>query len=144
MNTQKGALIKLMRCDNIMVCVTQQKTCERLIKKGAAMQLGVKGNLYVIHVAKEGTTLNLGNSKNGNGSALEYLFNISKGVGADLTVLWANDITDAIEKFVKDKSIGYIILGEPPDNESDKGVIADLRRDLSNCEIYIMPSEENL
>ena len=134
--------MKLMRHDNIMVCVTQQKTCERLIKKGAALQHSIKGNLYIIHVAKEGTTLNLGNTKNGNGGALEYLFNISKGVGADLTVLWANDITDAIEKFVKDKSIGCIILGESPDNDSDKGVIADLRRDLTDCEIYIIPSEE--
>lgn len=142
MNTQKGALIKLMRRDNIMVCVTQQKTCERLIKKGAALKLNIKGNLYVIHVAKEGTTVNLGNSKNGNGSALEYLFNISKGVGADLTVLWADDITKAIENFVKDKSIGFIILGESP-NDGDKGVIADLKKDLPECELYIMPSEEN-
>lgn len=142
MNTQKGALIKLKRRDNIMVCVTQQKTCERLIKKGAALKLNIKGNLYVIHVAKEGTTVNLGNSKNGNGSALEYLFNISKGVGADLTVLWADDITKAIENFVKDKSIGFIILGESP-NDGDNGVIADLKRDLPECELYIMPSEEN-
>lgn len=40
--------------DNVLVCVTQQKTCERLIKRGALLKNKYKSELYVIHVAKEG------------------------------------------------------------------------------------------
>lgn len=62
--------------DDIMVCVTQQKTCERLIKKGVQLKEKYSSNIYVIHVAKEGTDI-LGDKNEGN--ALEYLFDISKG-----------------------------------------------------------------
>ncbi|HHV59861.1 MAG TPA: universal stress protein UspA, partial [Clostridiaceae bacterium] len=34
---------------NVMACVTQQKTCERLIRKAAEINKKEKGSLYVIH-----------------------------------------------------------------------------------------------
>ena len=37
---------------NIMVCVTQQKTCERLIHTGYNMT-NENDNLYIIHVVNE-------------------------------------------------------------------------------------------
>jgi len=37
----------------IMVCVTQQKSCERLIKRGAELSDAKHGDLYVVHVVKE-------------------------------------------------------------------------------------------
>ena len=36
---------------NIMVAVTQQKTCDRLIRYGHELKEDIKGELYIIHVA---------------------------------------------------------------------------------------------
>ena len=67
-----------------MVCVTQQKTCERLILSGYRLLEAKDGKLYVIHVVNEKEKFL--ESVN-DGEALEYLFGVSKKVGADLTVL---------------------------------------------------------
>jgi K+-sensing histidine kinase KdpD len=125
--------------NNIMVCVTQQKTCERLINKGSDLQKKLNGNLYIIHVVKDGVNF-LGNVKEGD--ALEYLFNISKGVGADLTVLRSQNIVNALSEFAKDKTIGHIVLGEPPVEEKDEGIVAELKEIICNCEFHVIPSKD--
>lgn len=38
---------------NVMVCVTQQKTCDRLIRYGSNLVKGAKGELFIIHVAPD-------------------------------------------------------------------------------------------
>ncbi len=60
-----------MNKTNIMVCVTQQKTCERLILSGYKLAEATKGKLYVIHVVNEKDKF-LNNVN--DGEALEYLF----------------------------------------------------------------------
>lgn len=121
----------------ILVCVTQQKTCERLIKRGSKVRDELDGELFIIHVAANGVNF-LGNSK--EGEALEYLFGISKSVGADLTVLRSDNISKAIIGFAKDNKITDIILGEPPDSRSDSNIINELRKKLPSTDIYVMPS----
>ncbi|MDI6618706.1 MAG: universal stress protein UspA [Clostridiales bacterium] len=119
----------------ILVCVTQQKTCERLIKKGAFIRDELGGELYIIHVALNGLKF-LGNSK--EGEALEYLFGISKSVGAELNVLRSDNIQKTIVEFAKEHKITDVIVGEPPqDNSSD--IISELKHKLNNAEIHIMP-----
>jgi|SRR5690625_685036 len=95
---------------NIMVCVTQQKTCERLILSGQELLEGKADNLYVIHVVNEDEKFLKHAS---DGEALEYLFDVSKKVGADLTVLKSNDVTGAIINFARQNSITHIVLGYP-------------------------------
>ncbi|MTI48464.1 universal stress protein UspA [Sporosalibacterium faouarense] len=99
---------------NVMVCVTQQKTCERLIMNGHHTLKGDNDNLFVIHVVNENDSfLNNGN----DGEALEYLFGVSKKVGADLTVLRSKDITKAIEDFSKKHNITHMIMGSSPNGK---------------------------
>lgn len=124
----------------ILVCVTQQKTCERLIKRGSKVKDELGGELFIIHVAANGVNF-LGNSKEGD--ALEYLFGISKSVGADLTVLRSDNISKTIIGFARDNKITDIILGEPPDSGSDSNIINELRRKLPSVDIYVMPSAKD-
>jgi K+-sensing histidine kinase KdpD len=121
----------------VLVCVTQQKTCERLIKKGADFCSDLKGELYIIHAALNGLNF-LGNSR--EGEALEYLFGISKSVGAELTVLRSGNIIKTIVDFTKENKITNLILGEAPD---DSGIINELKHKLSSVDIYVMPPDEN-
>lgn len=120
----------------ILVCVTQQKTCERLIKKGALVKDELDGDLYIIHVALNGLNF-LGNSK--EGEALEYLFGISKSFGAELTVLRADNIVKTIVGFSRDNKITNIILGESPGDCSGT-IIEELKHKLPDVDIYVMPT----
>lgn len=125
--------------ENIMVCVTQQKNCERLIQKGAAIKDKLNGDLFVIHVAREGVNF-LGNNK--EAEALEYLFDISKSVGADLTVLRSNSIVNTLVDFIEDKKIEHVVLGEPPQDCRDESIVMELQTKLPKCNFYVIPSNE--
>ena len=96
--------------DSILVCVTRQKACERLIK--AAAKLKKKdGELYVIHVTKENWNF-VDNSR--DGEAMEYLFSLTKSYGADLTILNSDKIRN-YSQFAEHYGIDLIVLGQSPD-----------------------------
>lgn len=100
---------------NVMVCVTQQKTCKRLIM-GGYNEINEGDNLYIIHVVSENDNFlyNLN-----DGEALEYLFDASKKVGADLTVIRSKDVIKAISDFAIKNNITHIIMGS---SSSDKDI----------------------
>ncbi|MGV8146640.1 MAG: universal stress protein UspA [Alkaliphilus sp.] len=123
---------------SVAVCVTQQKTCERLIKVGVKIREKTKGELYVLHVAPEGFNF-LGNSK--EGEALEYLFDISKAADAQMIVLRSSKIIETIDKFCKDNEISKIILGESQERKPEKCMIPKLRKKLKkSVEIEVIPT----
>lgn len=122
---------------NILVCVTQQKTCERLIRKAADIGSETHANLFVIHVAKNEWNF-LDNKK--EGEALEYLFNMSKSVGANLSVLKSDEIVSTISDFAKQNNIDCIIMGESPDDHKENNFYNELKALLSNVEIQVIPS----
>jgi K+-sensing histidine kinase KdpD len=122
---------------NILVCVTQQKTCERLIRKASELVKDPLDNLFVLHVAKNEWNF-LDNIK--ESEALEYLFGISKSVGANLTVLRSDKIVDAIAKFVEENKINFLIMGESPNDHKENNFYSALKGILKNVEIEIVPS----
>lgn len=121
---------------NILVCVTQQKTCERLIKKAASLRQNDSIGLFVIHVAKNDWNF-LNNAQ--EGEALEYLFSISKSVGANLTVLKSDDITGTIADFAKKNEIDLIIMGQSPNDSMENKFVSKLENMIRNVEFYIIP-----
>ena len=56
--------------DSILVCITRQKACERLVKAAARLKKE-DGELYVIHVTKENWNF-IDNPS--DGETMEYLF----------------------------------------------------------------------
>lgn len=121
----------------ILVCVTQQKTCERLILKAVALKKEFNGDIFVIHVVKDGFKF-LDNPR--EGEAIQYLFETSKSIGADLSVLKSNDIIKCIVDFAKDKEINCIILGESHQNRRDNFFYEKLKKMLgSDVEIIVVP-----
>lgn len=126
-----------MQNENVMVCVTQQITCERLIHYGRLFRDKINGQLHVIHVTGEDQNF-LGNVK--ENEALEYLFNISNKSGADLTVLRSKNIENTIIKFVIENNITHIVLGE---NKEAGGVLTSLQEKLTNCNFHVISQDEN-
>lgn len=122
---------------NIMVCVTQQKTCERLIKRGAELRNEHEGELFVIHVAKEGWNF-LGKSKEGD--ALEYLFQKSKSYGANLTVVRSHDVLETLKELVEKHEIDLIVLGESQEDSEENNIVSKLgKRFQNNIDFEIVP-----
>jgi len=124
--------------NKILVCVTQQKTCERLINKGAEVRDELDGELFVIHVAGNDEHI-LGNSSAGD--ALEYLFGKSKLAGAELTVLRSDDVVKSIVNFSKDNKINKIIMGGSRD-DCERNIFEDIKRKLPSVEIIVMPPKD--
>ncbi|MGO1367987.1 MAG: universal stress protein [Senegalia sp. (in: firmicutes)] len=125
-----------MKEKKIMVCVTQQKNCERLIKFGNDSIKENKDGLYVIHVVNENDTFL---NKNNDGEALEYLFGVSKAVGANLTVIRSKNLSEAIIKFIKEQDITHIVMGESPDEGNKNDNITNiLKKELPSCNFSII------
>jgi len=132
----KGGVNQLRSLQNILVCITQQKTCERLIRKAVELKGKTNCGLYVIHVAKNEWNF-LDNAS--EGEALEYLFDISKSVGADLYVLKSDDIVNTIADFAKENEISHIIMGESPGDHLENKFHLQLKKLVNDAEIIVLP-----
>lgn len=109
-------LIRLNRYNNVLACVTQQKSCERLIHKAATLK-AENGTLYVIHVSKQKWNF-LDNTR--DGEAMEYLFSVCKPYGADLTVLNSDRVAETIAQFAQHYQVELIVIGETPEGQSNE------------------------
>ncbi len=125
-----------MEKTNVMVCVTKQKTCERLIHNGSDYIEKEGDTLYVVHVVNtDESFLN----KQNDGEALEYLFEVSKKAGADLTVLRSNDIPRAMIDFALDNNITHVIMGKSPDeNEDNYNLPRRLQKELGDIDFKLL------
>lgn len=121
----------------IMVCVTRQKTCERLIKVGQNLSTKLEGDLKVVHVAKVGDNF-LGNPD--EGEAVEFLFQRSKTAGAEMTVLRADDIIDTLVEYANKNNIDVIVVGEGPNSKGDENIIKQLEKRLPEIELRVIPA----
>ena len=124
---------------NVMVCVTQQKTCARLIKYGHDLLGNNKGELFIIHVAHYEFKF-LGNSE--EGEALDYLYEKALEYGANLTVVRSNHVLDTLVELVEKNKITHVVLGESGGNNSEENII-DLfyERIKAKTELIVIPAE---
>lgn len=120
---------------NVLVCVTQQKTCENLIRVGANLSSeDTDNNLYVINVVNENDKLLYNLS---DGDALEYLFEITKEVGADLIVRRSKDVIKTLVEFANEKEITHVVLGSSQDKDPSKNFAVKLKRKLPGREFVV-------
>lgn len=125
--------------ENIMVCVTKQRTCQRLIDYGKTL-MGSDDTIHIIHVA--GSDYNfLGDSE--ENKALEFLYEKSREVGADLTVLKSDDTILTLCSLAKENEITKMVVGASGEvAESASSFLGELRTRLDKAvELIILPSE---
>lgn len=128
---------------NIMVCVTTQKTCERLIKFGYEQVEKVGGELFIIHVAPYEFKFLNGDK---DGEALEYLYERALAYGANLTVVRSNNVVETLADLVEKNKIQKLILGEAKevkeDGDSEKeDFLAKLEKSVSGkAELVVVPA----
>ncbi len=123
---------------NIMVCVTQQKTCDRLINYGFQLLEETKGELYIIHVAHYEFKF-LGNTE--EGEALDYLYEKALEYGANLTVVRSNHVLDTLIDLVEKNKIGHLVLGQSGESNDGNNMVSMLEERLSKkTEILVVPA----
>lgn len=94
----------------VMVCVTGQKTCERLIREGARIADEQGGSVHVVHVAMQNSAF-LASGVAQEAEALEYLFRCAQSCSAEISVLRSNDALKTLTKFAQSNGISHIVLG---------------------------------
>jgi len=114
--------------NKIMVCVTQQKSCERLIERGA-QSCKIDDELFIVHVVKDDWKYF---SEMKESDALEYLFDISKNHGAVLSIINTPDIETALSDFAKRNNINNIIMGESREKQEQQNMIKRLKKKIKN------------
>ena len=93
---------------SVLVCVTGQRSCERLIVTGAHIAAREQTALCVLHVVRTGgNVLGFVNEP----QALEYLLSISMTHGADMSVKRADDVVSAIASEAERLGAGVIVAG---------------------------------
>ncbi|MDO4799910.1 MAG: universal stress protein UspA [Bacillota bacterium] len=105
---------------NILVCVTQQKSCDRLIDFGLQLKKAETDQLHVLHVIKDDWKY-FGTLKQED--ALEYLFDAAQSRGAQLTVLKAKDIENTLVQFAEANQITDFVMGESLEEQAQQNMI---------------------
>lgn len=122
---------------HIMVCVTQQKSCERLIEYGVTLVSDEADELHVIHVVKENWKY-FGQLEEKD--ALDYLFEVSKAKNAMLTVVKAKDIEKTLSQFAEKHQITDIIMGESLEGDEQQNMINRLKTKMHKpAQFFVVP-----
>lgn len=122
-----------MEKKNVLICVTGQLSCERLIVMGVRIAQESQGQAYVLHVARKGKgVLGYANEP----EALEYLFNVSVKHGADMVVIKNDDILGTIEKQARELEVGTIVSGRAA-NYTGWDMLDDLHTRIPDVNIKV-------
>lgn len=113
-----------MNNKKIMVCVTQQKQCKRLIERAHTLKKHEDDELFVIHVVKENWRYF---SQLKEADALEYLFESAKEYGAMLNVFKAKDIEGTLANFAEKNGVDVIVMGESFEKDKQQNMINRLQ-----------------
>ncbi|BEP28108.1 universal stress protein [Helicovermis profundi] len=125
----------------IMVCVTQQKSCERLIQRGNELRKNDSDELFVIHVVKENWKY-FGKLKESD--AIEYLFDVSKEYGANLTVIKSKKIEETLGNAAEENKIDIIVMGESFESNAQQNMINRLQKKTKKEVVFDIVSYENI
>ena len=108
----------------VMVCVTRQRSCRRLIAHGQDLAKRDRLELIVVHVARPGENL-LGNPS--EGEALDFLFTTAKDYGGQMQMLRSDHVVSALQHFALDNHVLTIVMGA---SRGDNTRIGELTRAL--------------
>lgn len=96
MNTAKSS---------VLACVTSQFDCDRIIKAAKQIADDCECELRVLSVITP--TQNYANI----GDKIEYLYLVSKQVGADMTIIFNANAAKSVAEFANENNVEHIVTG---------------------------------
>lgn len=122
---------------SVMVCVTDQLHCDRLIRAGGELARREGLALQVVSVQKPA------NVTPESMEALEHLFTVSKANGAEMTVLYQPDVAPTLIRCALKYRAVHILTGSPA--TLGKGaVISELWSALPEASCHVMDEKGGL
>lgn len=120
----------------MMVCVTNQHSCERLIARGMELMDGTT-EMHVVHCVHTGRNF-MGTPYEAD--AIEYLFTAAQLAGAELTMLRADNVDDALVEYAKLHKAQVIVMGASPERNrnAEDSIIMRLQRRLPDVRFDIV------
>ena len=119
--------------NNVLVCVTSQRTCDRLIEYGKELADGMDGDLIVANfIQSKFTELNL----NGRAEVLEYLYQKCLEVGVNLIMIRSNNSLAAMISLTGRVFASHVVLGESHENQ--KNSVVEQFKDMMDGEIEVI------
>lgn len=119
--------------ENIMVCVTGQMQCKRLLSYALDLQKDKEQEVYLVHVS-------VTENKNFTDSmdALEYLYDQAVMNGASLSVLKPKTtILDTLVDFIKKNHVVSVVMGETREAISENSMIERLKKKAKESDMEI-------
>ena len=98
-----------------VVCITDQRRCDRIIRAGRALADVTKTELAVINVVRTNHCY--------DAASIEYLFSVSRDNGAEMVLLYSEDVAKAIIRYIKDNRVAHLLTGIPAKGDSVTGKI---------------------
>lgn len=93
----------------VLVCVTDQESCGRLIEAGRKLADITENPLKVICVRPRRMESWFGSDE------VEYLFNLSKQLGAEMVIYFHDYAVEAVIDYIRSNDVHYVIVGMPPE-----------------------------
>ncbi|RPF43430.1 hypothetical protein EDD70_2395 [Hydrogenoanaerobacterium saccharovorans] len=112
--------------NSTVVCVTNQRQCERLIKAGRVIADISKTDLTVISV------INPQNMKK-ESDALEYLFEVSKQNNAVMSIQYSTDALKSIADFIRENKAINVVTGM---REGENSILPKLWTRFENASFF--------
>ena len=116
----------------ILVLVTLQRACARLIRRGADLALRQHCPLHVLHVVVKDQETEPGREM--DAQALDYLYALSGEAGAEMTVFTADVAVTAIAEFANNQKVRQVVMGG---GEMASGIAETLSELLPGVQIMI-------
>lgn len=131
----------MSRKKKVMVCVTQQRSCERLLARGSQLTNYKHDELFMVHIVKENWRYF---SQMKESDAMEYLYDIAKNYDASVNVLRAKDIELALRTFAQKHEVDVIVMGESLESNEQQNMIKRLQLNLNKQIQFVVVSLEDL
>ncbi len=110
-----------------LVLVTDQFSCERIIKSARMLANLNNTGLQVLSVMRTGSET--------NPAALEHLFGVAKEYDAQMTVEFSDHPFSAIVHYIRDNNVVQAVTGMPQDQKS---ILVKMWKKLPNVNFVIV------
>ncbi|MEF9934498.1 MAG: sensor histidine kinase KdpD [Clostridium sp.] len=127
--------------DRVMICITSNPSCEKLIRRGARIARRYKCEWFVVHAQHSGLFSKKMSPE--SEKVLNNHFKLSEKLGAKTISLSSNNIYRSLSEFASNKHITQIVIGHNLDHHGDKLYTSkNLTKFLKNAtkfEVHIVP-----
>ncbi|MBE6032261.1 MAG: universal stress protein [Firmicutes bacterium] len=122
----------------VMVCVTPQKSCDRLIEQGYNLCTEKKDALFIIHVADYDFKFE---EHTEEGEALDYLYEQAFAHRANLTVVRSNDLLGTLVNLVRKNKATHIVVGASGNPDDEHNMVLKLKAKVwDQAEFVVVPA----